>query len=142
KVVYTIPTFHAPTGTVLPLARRRRLLEIAEEWGVAVLEDNCYYEFSYDEPPPPTLLALDRSGLVLQSDSFSKYVAPGLRLAWLAGAPEVVEAAVQVRQDFAVSQLLGRAMQRFVDAGMLDGHLATLRERYRRKRDLAAAALE
>jgi 2-aminoadipate transaminase len=142
KLVYTIPTFHAPTGTVLPLERRRRLLEVAEEWGVLVLEDNCYYEFAYDEPAPPTLLALDRSGLVLQSDSFSKYLAPGVRMAWAAGAPEALEGMIRVRQDFAVSQLLARALARYVAAGVLDAHVAELRDVYRRKRDVTAAALE
>ena len=66
---------------------------------------NCYYEFAYDEPPPSTLLALDESGIVLQSDSFSKNVAPGLRMAWLVGARDTVDALVRVRQDFAVSRL-------------------------------------
>ena len=141
KMIYTIPTFHAPTGTVLPRSRRERLVEIAQQRGVMVLEDNCYYEFGYDAPPPPTLLALDHSGLVLQSDSFSKYVAPGLRMAWIAGAPIAVEAVVRVRQDFAVSQLLARAMERYVSDGQLDAHLAQLRDAYRHKRDVTAAAL-
>lgn len=141
KLVYTIPTFHAPTGTVLPYERRERLLEIAAEWRVVVLEDNCYYEFGYDEPPPPSLLQLDRHGLVVQSDSFSKYIAPGLRMAWLAGPHAAIEAVGRVRQDFAVSQLLARALLRFVERGHLDAHLEELRVAYRRKRDLTTAAL-
>jgi 2-aminoadipate transaminase len=60
KVVYTIPTFHSPTGTVLPIERRHALLELARRWDLVVVEDNCYYEFAYDEPPPPTLLARRR----------------------------------------------------------------------------------
>ncbi len=141
KLIATIPTFHSPTGTVMPLARREALIAIAERWQVLVLEDNCYYEFAYDQPPPPTLLALDGAGLVLQSDSFSKYVAPGLRMAWLAGHPAAVEAVTRVRQDFAVSRLVARTLERYVDAGDLDAHLASLREHYRRKRDRTAAAL-
>ena len=141
KLIYTIPTFQAPTGTVLPLERRQRLLDVAREWGVTVLEDNCYYEFAYDEAPPPTLLALDQSGIVLQSDSFSKYVAPGLRMAWLVGAPDTVDALARARQDFAVSQLLARALERYVARGHLEAHLAELRVHYRHKRDLTSAAL-
>jgi 2-aminoadipate transaminase len=106
-----------------------------------VLEDNCYYEFAYDDAPPPTLLALDESGFVLQSDSFSKYVAPGLRMAWLAGPRSAIEAVGRVRQDFAVSQLLARALVRFVERGHFDAHLDELRVAYRRKRDVTAAAL-
>jgi 2-aminoadipate transaminase len=108
---------------------------------VTVLEDNCYYEFAYDEPPPPTLLALDESGTVLQSDSFSKNIAPGLRMAWLVGAPETVNELVRARQDFAVSRLLARALERYVAGGHLEAHLVELRARYRQKRDRTTAAL-
>jgi 2-aminoadipate transaminase len=150
KLVYTIPTFHAPTGTVLPLERRRRLLEVARRWGVVVLEDNCYYEFGYDEAPPPTLLALDTADAaagagdgttVVQSDSFSKYIAPGLRMAWLAGAPSLLRRMAATRQDFAVSRLVARALERYMAEGHLDPHLAELRVHYRAKRDLTVDAL-
>ena len=141
KMIYTIPTFHAPTGTVMPLRRREQLVAIAQKWQVMVLEDNCYYEFGYDGDPPPTLLALDDSGFVLQSDSFSKYVAPGLRMAWLAGDPVAIEAVIRVRQDFAVSQLMARALERYVAEGELDAHLVELKAHYRRKRDITTQAL-
>ena len=141
KMIYTIPTFHAPTGTVLPLRRREQLVAIAQQWQVMVLEDNCYYEFDYDEDPPPTLLALDDSGFVLQSDSFSKYVAPGLRMAWLAGDPTAIEAIIRVRQDFAVSQLIARSLERYIAQGDLDTHLVELKSHYRRKRDITTKAL-
>jgi 2-aminoadipate transaminase len=141
KVVYTIPTFHAPTGTVLPSSRRQALVELAAEQKVMVLEDNCYYHFGYDAPPPPTLRAFDDHGVVLQSDSFSKYVAPGLRMAWMAGHPTAVEGLVRVRQDFSVSALLARALERFCTTGSFDRHVEELRRRYRHKRDLTTAAL-
>jgi 2-aminoadipate transaminase len=141
KLVATIPSFHSPTGTLLPRARRARLLEIAHEWSLLVLEDNCYHAFSYDAPPPPTLLALDDSGRVLHSDTFSKSIAPGLRMAWVAGAPETIAPLAHVRQDFAVSQLLARALERYLAGGHLDAHLDELRVVYRRKRDITAAAL-
>jgi DNA-binding transcriptional MocR family regulator len=106
-----------------------------------VLEDNCYHDFSYDGPPPPTLRALDDAGVVVQSDSFSKYVAPGLRIAFVAGHPTAVEGVVRVRQDFSVSALLARALERYVVEGSFDRHVERLRERYRHKRDVTAAAL-
>jgi DNA-binding transcriptional MocR family regulator len=126
---------------LLPRARRERLLEIAREWDVIVLEDNCYHAFFYDAPPPPTLLALDDDGRVLHSDTFSKSIAPGLRMAWVAGAPEAIAPLARVRQDFGVSQLLARALERYLAGGHLDAHLAELRDKYRRKRDITAAAL-
>lgn len=141
KMIYTIPTFHAPTGTVMPLERRQALVELAQRRQIMILEDNCYYDFGYDGPPPPTLFALDRGGYVIHSDSFSKYLAPGLRLGWVAGDPAAIAAITRVRQDFAVSQLLARAAERIVRSGFLEQHLATLRRHYAAKRDLTAALL-
>lgn len=141
KLVYTIPTYQVPTGTCMPLARRQQLLDLAKRRGVVVVEDNCYYDVHYDEPPPPTLLSLDDSGLVIQSDSFSKILAPGLRMGWLAGAPEALAAVATVRQDLGVSQWLARTLQLYVADGRLDPHLDDLRTGYRRKRDVALAAL-
>lgn len=141
KMIYTIPTFQAPTGTVMPLDRRQALVELAQRRKVLILEDNCYYDFGYDGPPPPTLFALDRSGYVIHSDSFSKYLAPGLRLGWVAGDPAAIAALTRVRQDFAVSQLLALTVERIVRSGFLEQHLAELRHHYGAKRDLTAALL-
>ena len=141
KMIYTIPSFQSPTGTLLPLDRRERLLDLAREWDVMVLEDNCYHEFFYDGPPPPTLLALDGSDRVLQSDTFSKSIVPGLRMAWVAGPPPLVDAIARTRQDFAVSQLIARALERYMERGDFGQHLVELRVAYKRKRDITAAAL-
>jgi 2-aminoadipate transaminase len=142
KLIYTTPTFQSPTTTVLPLERRQQLMAIAKAWNMMVLEDICYAEFTYDGGTPPTLLALDDAGVVLQSDSFSKYIAPGLRLAWVAGAPEAIAGLVRVRQDFAVNQVMARAVHRFIASGEFDAHLAGLRDFYRHKRDVTVDALQ
>jgi len=141
KLIYTIPTFQVPTGTTMPLARRRRLLALAKEWNVLILEDNCYFELRYDGENLPTLFSLDDSGLVLQSDSFSKMLAPGLRMAWLAGAPELMQAVAAVREDLGVSQWTARMLEAYIADGKLDPHLDRVRVLYRRKRDVALRAL-
>ena len=141
KMVYTIPSFQVPTGTLLPLERRRRLVELAEEWGVVVVEDNCYHEKYFDEPPPSTLFGLDRSGLVIQTDSFSKMLAPGLRLGYVVGTPDAVAALDGVRQDLGVNQMIPRMLEAYLADGKLDPHLARARVINRRKRDLALDAL-
>jgi 2-aminoadipate transaminase len=141
KLIYTVPTFQAPTGSVLPAERREALVELAARRRVMVLEDNCYHELGYDGPPPPTLFALDRAGVVIHSDSFSKYLAPGLRIGWLAADPAAVVAVTRVRQDFSVSQLMARAVERIVRSGRLDTHLRELRHHYRAKRDLTEELL-
>lgn len=141
KLIYTIPTFQVPTGTTLPLERRLRLLALAKAWNVLILEDNCYYELRYDGENLPTLFSLDDSGLVLQSDSFSKMLAPGLRMAWLAGAPEAMRAVATVREDLGVSQWTARMLEAYLADGRLDPHLDRVRVLYRRKRDVALRAL-
>ena len=142
KLVYTIPTYQVPTGTCMPLHRRERLVDLIQRRGVVVVEDNCYYDVYYEQPPPPSLFSLDDSGLVVQSDSFSKILAPGLRMGWAAGTPEAVAAVAAVRQDLGVSQWLARALELYVGDGKLDPHIEELRAVYRRKRDIAKAALD
>jgi 2-aminoadipate transaminase len=141
KLVYTIPTYQVPTGTCMSMRRREQLVDLIGRRGVVVVEDNCYYDIYYEEPPPPTLLSLDQSGLVVQSDSFSKILAPGLRMGWVAGVPEALAAVATARQDLGVSQWLARALELYVSDGRLDTHIEQLRGAYRRKRDVALAAL-
>jgi 2-aminoadipate transaminase len=143
KLLYTVATFHSPTGTVLAGDRRERLVELARQFGVTVLDDNCYYHLFYDDGPPDSLLSFnDEQGPVVQSGSFSKYVAPGLRMAWLAGSADTIASIARHRQDFAVSQLTARVLEGYVGDGLLDKHLVDLRRLYRSKRDVAGAALD
>jgi 2-aminoadipate transaminase len=142
KLLYTIPTFHLPTGTVLPLERRRRVLELAEEWDLVVLEDGIYSDLRYDGPPvPPSLLHLDTGRRVIQSHSFSKILATGLRLGWLAGPEELVEGMVAVREDLGVSQWLARIVEEVMKRGELEPQIERANAIYRRKRDLAVEGL-
>ncbi len=141
KVIYTIPTFHVPTGVLMPLARRRELLELARRWNVFVVEDNCYHELWYDEPTPPTLLSMEPGGRVIQSDSFSKMLAPGLRTGWVVAAPEVAAMIGRLRPDLGVSQFTSHVIDAWMAGERLDAHLQRVRPIYKRKRDVAAAAL-
>ena len=142
KVVYSCPTFHSPTGTCMSLERRRRLLELADEWDFMVLEDNVYGPLRFEGDPVPSLLSLDTSGRVLKVDAFTKIVAPALRLGWVTGHPSAVESLSAVRGDLGVSQWIARIMAEFIREGLLDPHLAMVNELYGRKRDAAVAALE
>jgi 2-aminoadipate transaminase len=141
KLIYTIPTFQLPTGVCTSVERRRRLLELAEEHDVVVLEDNVYGDLRVEGEPLPTLLELDTTGRVVQAHSFSKIVAPGIRLGWMCAAPEAIEAMAAVRQDLGVSQWFARMMTEFLRRGRLDPHIARANTVYRRRRDLAVAAM-
>jgi 2-aminoadipate transaminase len=141
KMLYTITTFNTPTGWSLSLPRRKRVLELADEYEFIVLEDNVYGELRYDGEHIPTLLSLDTEGYVVRVDSFSKTLAPALRMGSVTGAPEVVAAMSCVRGDLGVSQFLARVVAKYVAEGLYDKHVTMVNELYRRKRDLAAAAL-
>jgi 2-aminoadipate transaminase len=141
KLIYTIPTFQLPTGTCLSLERRRRLVRLAQQWNVIVLEDQVYGELRYEGEALPTLLSLDDSGLVIQSDSFSKTVVPGIRLGWMAGQRDAIAGVAAVREDLGVSQWMSRIMADYLAEGRLDPHLEQVNRVYRAKRDAAVAAL-
>lgn len=141
KLLYVIPTFQLPTGVVTPLERRRRILELAEEFDIVVLEDNVYGDLRFEGEPLPTLLNLDTTGRVIQSHSFSKILAPALRLGWMAGRPEMIAGLAAVRRDLGVSQWFARLVAEFMAEGRLDDHIVSANAVYRRKRDLAAKAV-
>src|SRR5436305_1573742 len=93
-----------PDVSTVPLAdpRRRRLLELAEEYEFIVLEDNVYGELRYDGETLPTLMSLDTTGLVVKVDSVSKTLAPALRMGWVTGAQPWISAMAGVRGDLGV----------------------------------------
>ena len=85
KLIYTNPTHQNPTGVTLPIRARRELLELAERYRVPIVEDDTYRELTLGAPPPPSLYALDETHtIVIHLNSFSKMLAPGLRLGWIA----------------------------------------------------------
>ena len=141
KFVYTIASFHTPTGVCLSLERRHRLLELAREWDFLVLEDNVYGELRYTGETLPSLFALDTSDRVVKIDSFSKTIAPALRLGWVTGHADAIGALSAVRGDLGVSQWLARVAEGFLAEGLYDAHLEKVRALYREKRDVARAAL-
>jgi len=141
KMVYTIPTFQTPTNTEMPTPRRRRLLELAERHGFIIMEDNVYGDLRFAGDPLPTLLSMDKSGLVIQCGSFSKIVAPGLRLGWIAGDPKAIGALAAVRQDLGVGQWLARVMAEYLTEGLLEPHLERANAIYKSKAETAVRAV-
>jgi DNA-binding transcriptional MocR family regulator len=132
-LIYIAPTFHNPTGTVMPIHRRRQLLVLAEQYDVPVLEDAVYHELGYHGQPPPPLKALDESGLVLHASGFSKILLPGTRTGYLIASGVLRERLVRVKQtaDICTPGLNQRAMHVYLSSGALAGHLNRVRAELR-----------
>lgn len=143
RFIYTMPTFHNPTGVTLPVDRRRALLELAARQAVPIIEDNLFEQLYYEQPPPPSLKALDREGLVYALGSASKIISPGLRLGWLVAPPAIVEQVARLKRaaDLHVNNLAQVAVQRFLASGQMAAHLAALRHVCRRRAERMVTAL-
>lgn len=144
KLIYTVPDFQNPTGRTMSLARRRRLVELAEEHDVVILEDTPYRELRYEGERVPTIKSLDPGGRVVHLGSFSKILVPGLRLGWALAAPEVREklSLLKLAADTQNSTLNMRAAAAYLAAYDIDAHVRSMLPTYRHKRDLMLASLE
>jgi 2-aminoadipate transaminase len=132
RLVYIVPEFHNPKGTTLSLARRAHLVKLAQAHRVPVLEDNPYGELRFRGEAPPPLAALDDAGVVVHLGTFSKTLAPGMRLGWLVGPKELVRAAAIAKQaaDLHTATLAQRVAVALLSRFDYDAHLAQLRRVY------------
>jgi 2-aminoadipate transaminase len=135
--------FQNPSGACLNPARRAALLALAERHRVPLVEDDIYARLAYDGPAPPALKADDPCGLVLHLGSFSKALLPGVRVGYIAAAPQFIECLVAAKQadDLCSPPLLQRALALFIQQGQLTAHLRRVLPRYRERRDALLAAL-
>jgi 2-aminoadipate transaminase len=144
RFLYTVPTFNNPTGLTLALERRKALVTLAQRTGITVLEDDAYYELWYDAPPPPPLYSLAPVEPVVRLGSFSKVLAPGLRLGWMLAAPEIVQRCAgcgMLDSGGGVNHFTAHVVAAFVELGLLDEQVEILRASYRHRRDVLLDAL-
>jgi DNA-binding transcriptional MocR family regulator len=144
KLIYTNPTFQNPSGWTMPLKLRRQLLTLASRLRVPIIEDDTYRELFLNTPPPPPLYAIDTQSVVIHLNTFSKALAPGLRVGWLSAAPPIVEqlALLKQRSDPHPPTLNQLIVADMIVDGTFDRHLAALRTEHRRRRDAMIGALE
>ena len=144
RLLYVIPNFQNPDGSMMPLERRRALVELAERYNFVIVEDDPYGALRFEGEELPSLAALDRAGRVILARSFSKTVSPGLRLAWVAAAPEVIRRLGVVKQyrDCCSGNLSQQVVLGFLKRGLFEPYLVRLRGHYRAKRDRMLAALD
>jgi len=132
KLIVLTPDFQNPTGTSLPLASRRKVLELAARYQVPVVEDHIYARLHAREERIPSLKQLDRSNLVIHIDSFAKVAFPGLRVGWIVAPPAAIERLRQVKQttDLHTDQLAQATLAEFLRRGLFTKHLAKMRKVY------------
>lgn len=141
KVVYTIPTFQNPSGTLMPLASRERMIELAREYNVAIFEDDPYGELQYSGEAIPPIRALDDQ--VVYFGTFSKTIAPGIRTGYVISSPEVSTMLLSTREVADISN--DRIMMRTVYHAahdFLDAHVEKASALYASRRDAMLEALE
>lgn len=145
KLIYTVPDFANPSGATMGLERRRRLVALAGELEIPVLEDDPYGRLRYAGEPLPTVKRLaDGSPLVVYASSFSKILAPGVRVAWTVGDPTLVRAMVLVRQgeDLCTSTVTQALVAEYCARGHIEPHLERVIATYAGKCRTMQSSLE
>lgn len=154
KFIYVLPNFQNPTGTTLALERRRKLIGLAERYGVPVVEDDPYGQLRFEGEHLPALVVLDGCdrkngdfcyrGNIIYLSTFSKILAPGLRLAWVVAPPDVIRKLVQAKQgaDLHTATFNQIVAYEVARGGFLDEHVHHIRRVYHERRDAMLEAME
>jgi 2-aminoadipate transaminase len=154
KFIYILPNFQNPSGSTLSLERRRKLVEIADKYGVPIIEDDPYGQLRYEGEHIPSVVSLDSefrgpnggrySGNVIYMSTFSKLLAPGLRLAWVIAPPEVIHKLVLTKQaaDLHTSSFNQYVAFEVAKGGFLDEHVKVIRATYKQRRDAMIEMME
>lgn len=144
RLIYLVTDFHNPKGTSLSLPRRKLLVELAGRYGIPVLEDDPYGELRFSGTPLPALSALDTERVVIRLGTFSKTLAPGLRIGWIHGPTDLVRKFTIAKQasDLHSATINQRAAARLLETFDYDGNLAKLRTTYGARRTAMMRALE
>ena len=141
KYLYTIAEHQNPTGSTLPESRRRQILDIAHRRNMPIIEDECYVDLRFEGETQPAFRTLDDSGIVIHVASYSKLVAPGLRLGFFTAQDDVMRRASSFKIGSGPNQFSAYAVEGFLREN-LDRHRAALNPLLREKRDAMIASLE
>lgn len=144
KLIYTIPNFQNPSGVTMSVEKRKALYEIAREEGIFIIEDNPYGELTFDGVKLPTIKSMDEEGVVLYSGSFSKILAPGLRLGYLIASKEFTEKVVLGKQvsDVHTSLLPQLLAFEFMNRYDISELIEKMRTLYKKKCDVMIGAMK
>jgi len=140
KYLYTIPSFQNPMGWTMTLERRKRVLDVTREYGVPVLEDDCYVDLRFEGDGVTSFHSLDDTGQVLYVGSFSKIIAPGMRMGYLVAPESVRERAMSFKGGGGVNQFAALAIEEYLKNHMYE-HIDEQNQALRVKRDAMLASL-
>ena len=144
KFIYVIPNFQNPTGVTMSLERRKHLVDIAEDNNIPIVEDNPYGELRYSGTKIPSIKSLDRNGNVIYMGSFSKIMAPGLRLGYIISSEEVSNTVNLLKQalDLSTNTLSQFIAYEYLKRNIIDQQVPKSIKLYREKKDVMLSALE
>ena len=140
KYIYTIPTLQNPTGTVMTMDRRHRMLSLSEEYGVPIFEDECYADLIFEGEWEHAIRSLDDSNRVLHIGSFSKSLGPGIRLGYVVASWDVMSRLLSCKQDSGTG-VMDQMIVGDYFSNHYEEHIQKVRSNLRRKRDTLIAAL-
>ncbi len=144
RMLYTIPTFHNPTGSSMLPARRQALVGLAIAEQFLIVEDDVYRELAYDQPPPSSLWSIAPPGVVARLGSFAKSLAPGLRLGWLTADAAMAQRTIGsgvIDSGGGINHFTAMVVAQFCASGAFDAQVARFRAAYRARRDALLAGL-
>jgi len=144
KFVYLVPTFQNPAGVIMPESRRKKLIDIANEYDILLIEDDPYGKLRYDVDHIKPIKAYDDIGCVVYISTFSKILAPGFRLAWTIANPEVTRKMIICKQalDLCTNTFTQYIANEFIRRGSLDLHIMKICELYKPKRDIMIESMK
>jgi 2-aminoadipate transaminase len=154
KFIYVLPNFQNPSGVTLSLERRKSLVTLADKYGIPIIEDDPYGQLRYEGQHLPPLVLLDNKlqprhegayrGNVIYLSTFSKILAPGIRLGWVIAPPQVIDRLVQAKQgaDLHTPTFNQMVAYEVARGGFLDHHIRSIRQIYRERRDAMLESLE
>lgn len=144
KFIYVVPTFQNPAGVIMPESRRKKLIDIANEYDLVIFEDDPYGKLRYDCSPVKPIKSFDDEGRVIYMSTFSKILAPGFRLAWTIASDEITRKMIICKQalDLCTNPFTQFIAWEFTKSGSLDLHILKICEMYKPKRDIMINAMK
>lgn len=144
KFVYVVPTFQNPAGVIMSESRRKKIVDLANEYDFIVIEDDPYGKLAYDVSNIKPIKSFDDEGRVIYMSTFSKILSPGFRLAWVIASPELARKMIISKQalDLCTNTFTQFIVAEFMRRGSLDLHIMKICEIYKPKRDLMMDAMK